>query len=71
MKEECPAFPGGMVDLEVDCATCATRLYVPEASIDAVLASLERTGMAILICAACRQAQLVRWKVSRGRGLQA
>jgi|GraSoiStandDraft_49_1057285.scaffolds.fasta_scaffold740716_1 hypothetical protein len=57
---------GGVVDIEVDCVICRTRLYVPEASIDAVLTSLEQTGAAILICT-CGQAQIVRWKAPRSR----
>jgi hypothetical protein len=57
---------GGVVDMEVDCIICRTRLYVSDASIDAVLTSLEQTGAAILICT-CGQAQLVRWRAPRSR----
>jgi hypothetical protein len=57
---------GGVVDMEMDCVICRARLYVPEASIDAVLTSLEQTGAAILICR-CGQAQIVRWKARRSR----
>jgi hypothetical protein len=52
--------------MEVDCIICRTRLYVSDASIDAVLTSLEQTGAAILICT-CGQAQLVRWRAPRSR----
>ena len=57
---------GGVVDMEVDCVICRTRLYVSDASIDAVLMSLEQMGAAILICT-CGQAQIVRWKAPRSR----
>jgi hypothetical protein len=57
---------GGVVDVEVDCVACGTRLYVPEASIDAILTSLEQTGAAVLICT-CGQAQIVRWKAPPSR----
>ena len=69
--EEHPARLDGVVDMELDCVICCTRLYVLEALIDAILASLERAGAAILVCAVCNQAQLVRWKVPRSRGLHA
>jgi G3E family GTPase len=48
-----------VVDMEVGCVCCKTRLYVPYTALDAVLASLRRAGGAILICHACGQAQLV------------
>lgn len=54
-----------VVDMEVDCVLCKTRLYVPSTALDAVLASLRRTGGAILICTACGQAQLVTGKMPR------
>lgn len=50
-----------VVDMEINCVRCKTRLYVPVAQANAVIASLERTGAAILICV-CGQAQLIRWK---------
>ena len=50
-----------VVDMELHCIACGTRLYVPAPQADAVIASLERTGAAILICM-CGQAQLIRWK---------
>jgi hypothetical protein len=56
----------GVVDMELDCIICRSRLYVPDASIDSVLASLNRTGAAVLICPA-GHAQLVRWKRVQGR----
>lgn len=52
-----------VVDMEVDCVLCATRLYVPLTALDAILASLRRVGGAILICHACGQAQLVSGKI--------
>jgi len=58
--EERPARLDGGGDMELECVTCGTRLYVPEALIEAILASLERAGAAILVCAVCNQAQLVR-----------
>ena len=48
-----------VVDMELQCVRCQTRLYVPVSQVSAVLASLERTGAAILICV-CGQAQLIR-----------
>ncbi len=56
----------GVVDMEMDCVICRTRLYVSDASIDAVLRSLEQTAAAILICT-CGQAQIVRSKAPRSR----
>lgn len=48
-----------VVDMEIACAQCHAPLYVPLIHINAVLASLARTGAAILICV-CGQAQLIR-----------
>ena len=67
MKVEQHPRPDGVVDMELDCVTCRTRLYVSDASIDAVLASLRHAGAAILVCYRCGQAQKIRWKVPRGR----
>ena len=50
-----------VVDMELRCVTCGTRLYIPMSQADAVLASLERCGATILVCT-CGQAQLIRWK---------
>jgi hypothetical protein len=50
-----------VVDMELHCVRCQARLYVPLSQVSAVLASLERTGGAILICV-CGQAQLIRSK---------
>ena len=50
-----------IVDMELRCVTCGTRLYVPISQADAVVASLERCGAAILVCI-CGQAQLIRWR---------
>jgi hypothetical protein len=49
------------VDMEMQCVTCGTRLYVPISQAAAVVASLERCGAAILVCI-CGQAQVIRWK---------
>ncbi len=53
--------PDDVVDMELHCVACGTRLYVPALQAAAVIASLERTGAAILICI-CGQAQLIRSK---------
>jgi hypothetical protein len=53
-----------VVDMELHCVTCGTRLYVSVLQADAVIASLERTGAAILICV-CGQAQIIRRKFQR------
>ncbi len=66
-KVERHLHPNGVVDMELDCATCRTRLYVSDASIDAVLASLRRAGAAVLVCYACGQGQMIRWKIPRSR----
>jgi hypothetical protein len=50
-----------VVDMELHCVTCGTRLYIPMSQADAVVASLERCGAAILVCI-CGQAQLIRCK---------
>ena len=64
-------YPRGqdVVDMEVDCIFCKTRLYVPKTSLDEVLTSLKRAGKVILVCYACGQAQLVSWKMPRSRYL--
>ena len=48
-----------VVDMEALCVRCQARLYVPVSRVGAVIASLQRTGAALLICV-CGQAQLVR-----------
>ncbi len=48
-----------VVDMELHCVRCRARLYVPLSQASAVIASLARTGAAILICV-CGQAQLIR-----------
>ena len=53
-----------VVDMELHCVMCGTRLYVSVPQTDAVIASLERTGAAILICV-CGQAQIIRRKLQR------
>ena len=50
-----------MVDMELHCVKCGTRLYVPISQATAVVASLEWCGAAILVCT-CGQAQLIWWK---------
>jgi len=56
-------YSNDVVDMEVNCVLCTTRLYVPLTALGAVLASLRRVGSAILICHACGQAQLVSEKM--------
>jgi hypothetical protein len=53
-----------VVDMELHCVTCGMRLYVPVPQAEAVIASLERTGAAILICV-CGQAQFIQRKLQR------
>jgi len=53
-----------VVDMELHCVACGTRLYVPVPQADAMIASLERTGAAILVCV-CGQAQLIQRKLQR------
>ncbi len=53
-----------VVDMELHCVRCKARLYVPLSQASAVIASLERTGAAILICV-CGQAQLIWSKRQR------
>lgn len=50
-----------VVDMELHCVTCGRRLYVAALQAETVIASLERTGAAILICV-CGQVQLIRLK---------
>ena len=50
-----------VVDMELQCVRCKARLYVPVSQVTEVIASLERTGAAILICV-CGQAQIIRSK---------
>jgi hypothetical protein len=50
-----------VVDIELHCVRCKARLYVPLSQASSVIASLKRTGAAILICV-YGQAQLIRWK---------
>lgn len=54
-----------VVDMELQCVRCGTRLYVPVSQVNAVIASLARTGAAILICV-CGQAQIIRSKPQKG-----
>ena len=53
-----------VVDMELQCVRCKARLYVPLSQASAVIASLERTGAALLICV-CGQAQLIWSKRQR------
>ncbi len=50
-----------VVDMELQCVRCKARMYVPVSQVNAVIASLARTGAAILICV-CGQAQIIRSK---------
>lgn len=50
-----------VVDMELHCIRCKARLYVPISQAGAIIASLERSGAAILICV-CGQVQLMRSK---------
>ena len=61
MKSQKRSGPQEVVDMERHCVRCGTRLYIPMSQADAVLASLERCGAAILVCT-CGQAQLIRCK---------
>lgn len=61
MTSEKRASTDELVDTELQCVTCGTRLYISIAAAPAVMASLQRCGAAILICI-CGQAQLIRWK---------
>ena len=53
-----------VVDMELHCVTCGARVYVSVLQAGAVVASLERTGAAILICV-CGQAQIIRRKLKK------
>lgn len=52
---------GEVVDMELHCVRCGTRLYISISQAPAIIGSLERCGAAILICI-CGQAQLIRRK---------
>jgi len=41
--------PEEVVDMELQCVGCQARLYVPLSQVNAVIASLERTGAVILV----------------------
>lgn len=64
MNSEKTVYAGAVVDMERHCVTCGKPLYVPETSINAVLASLARHGIAVLICT-CGQAQIIREQPQR------
>ena len=53
-----------VVDMELHCVKCKTRLYVPRSQASAVISSLERIGAVILICV-CGQAQLIQSKIRK------
>jgi hypothetical protein len=61
MKSQKRSGTQEVVDMELHCVRCGVRLYISTSQADAVLASLERCGAAILVCT-CGQAQLFRWK---------
>lgn len=56
----------GVIDMEVNCITCHERLHIPDASIDAVLTSLNRMGAVVLVCT-CGQMQIVEWNAPQMR----
>jgi len=60
----------GLVNMEMNCLICGRRLYVPDASIEVVLASLEQAGVVILICPG-GHAQLICRKKPPSRQLHA
>ncbi len=64
MSTDKRASSNEVIDMELHCVTCGTRLYVSAPQADAVIASIERTGAAILICV-CGQAQIIRRKHQR------
>ena len=61
MKTQRDSGANEVVDMELHCVACGTRLYVSISQATAVVASLERCGAAILVCI-CGQAQLIRRK---------
>jgi hypothetical protein len=61
IKKEQTSTPYDLLDMDVNCITCGTRLYVPDALTDKIVAALEKTGTVILICT-CGQPQSVHWK---------
>ncbi len=64
MKHARKPNPGGaeLVDLELHCLHCGTRLYAPVAGARQVVASVQNGGIAILICSACGHAQSISQK---------
>jgi hypothetical protein len=62
MTSEKRSGTGELVDMELQCVRCGARLYIPISQAEAVVASLQRCGVAILVCI-CGQAQLIRWKL--------
>jgi len=64
MSAEKQTSTNDVVDMELHCVTCGARLYVSVLQVGAVVASLERTGAAILICV-CGQAQIIRRQLKK------
>jgi hypothetical protein len=65
-----PPRSNEIIDMEVNCTICQKRLYVPDSSIGAVVASLEQTGAVILICPS-GHTQLIGWRMPPRRKLHA
>ncbi len=66
-KKEKASSAYDLLDMDVNCITCGTRLYVPDALTDRIVAALEKTGTVILICT-CGQPQSIHWKQLRKNG---
>lgn len=64
MRSEKRSSTEEVVDMEMECVRCGTRLYVPLSQAGAVIASLKRRGAVILICV-CGQAQLIQAKAQK------
>lgn len=66
-KKEQTSTSYDLLDMDVNCITCGTRLYVPDTLTDRIVAALEKTGTVILICT-CGQPQSIHWKQLRKNG---
>ena len=51
-----------VIDMELDCTSCGTRLYAPVVTAGYVVAVVQSGGTAFLICGSCGQVQSVRQK---------
>lgn len=67
MKHAQKQSQGGMelVDLEMHCLSCGTRLYAPVEGARQVVAGVQRGGIVILICSTCGHLQSVGQKRHR------